>query len=357
MTYLNTKQLRSILSAYASPNTALALGIVITDLLIYCGAIAGVIFLDNLALRLLCCFVAGSMIASLFVIGHDAAHQAFTGSRTLNKIIGRIVFLPSLHNYGLWCNEHNRIHHQSTNVKNLDSWSPFSKQEYDALPGWRRNLEKFYRSVPGIGFYYMIERWWKNKFYPFEGVVDGRGSVGWDFALLVFYLGSYLGLLVYFGRALDHTNPFELILLGFVVPFLNWNFMMGFTVYQHHTNELIPWSRSLGERDEMGGQEDFTVHVRYPKWYDLFGHNIMHHVAHHVDPRIPLYHLVDAQKRLAEVMADRLHTIPFTVGGFLNTLKTCKLYDYERHRWLDFDGNVTGCPVISMPAQQPRIAA
>jgi acyl-lipid omega-6 desaturase (Delta-12 desaturase) len=347
MERLNTKQLRAAISEYTQQSTKLALVIFGADLFVYIASIAGVILLENFTLRLLCGVLAGFKIASLFIIGHDASHSAFTNSKILNGVIARIAFLPSLHNYGLWLVEHNRIHHQSTNVKELNSWTPYSKEEYDDLPVWRKRLERFYRSPAGISFYYMIERWWKNKFYPFKSSKGMYNSVYWDFILVATYLVSYLCLLTYAGQVLVYTSPVELIVLGFVVPFMIWNFMMGFTVYQQHTHETIPWVNVRNERDELAAQEDFTMHVQFPHWYNLVSFNIMEHTAHHVDPRIPLYHLAKAQAVIMELLGDDIVTIKFTFKGFLETLSKCKLYDYENHQWLDFDGKPTSIKLVS----------
>src|SRR5262249_870610 len=70
-------------------------------------------------------------------------------------------------------------------------------------------------------------------------------------------------------------------------------------------------------------------------------HNIMEHTAHHVDPRIPLYNLENAQKDLEKAYASDVIVFPFTVGGYLKSLRTCRLFDYENHRWLDWDGKPT----------------
>ena len=336
-----TKDLRAEISEYSKPSTGLAVVIFMIDIFIYLSAISGVIFLENIYMQIACSIIAGIMISSIFVIGHDAAHNAYTGYSLLNRIIARVAFLPSLHNYGLWLTEHNRIHHQSTNIQGMDSWSPYSKEEYDAMPEWRKLLERFYRSPGGIGFYYLVERWWKNKFYPHKKIIGKYNSVYWDFSLVVIYLAGYLSLLGYAGYTFNHTSVSELIILGFVVPFMNWNFMMGFTVYQHHTHETIAWVKTKRDRDALGGQEDFTMQVKYPSWYNVMSHNIMEHTAHHVDPRVPLYNLPSAQKVLGELMGDDLKTAPFSLRAFLRTMAICKLYDYKEHAWLDFEGNIT----------------
>lgn len=338
---INTKKLRLAVSEYARPSTGLAIFIFSLDIIMYLALIAGVIFLESIVAKLICSIVAGLKIASIFVIAHDAAHGAYTNNKKLNSIIGRIAFLPSLHNYSLWVIEHNRVHHQSTNVKNLDSWSPLSKEEYDELPQWRKSLEKLYRCPIGIPIYYLIERWWKNKFYPFSDIKGRNGNAYLDFLFVIISFLGYASILIYAGMSLSHTSPVELIILGLIIPFAIWNFMMGFTVYQHHTHETIPWNKTKNDREALGGQEDFTMHVKYPAWFNLISHNIMEHTAHHVDPRIPLYKLAKAQKALAEMMGDDMRIINFSLRGFLNTMSKCKLYDYENHCWLDFNGNPT----------------
>jgi hypothetical protein len=41
----------------------------------------------------------------------------------------------------------------------------------------------------------------------------------------------------------------------------------------------------------------------------------------------------------------------FSLGWIRETLTNCRLYDYQTHRWLDFDGRPTG-PVAISPEQQ-----
>jgi omega-6 fatty acid desaturase (delta-12 desaturase) len=40
--------------------------------------------------------VNGFIIGRLFILGHDARHQAFTPNRKLNTWLGRMLFMPSL---------------------------------------------------------------------------------------------------------------------------------------------------------------------------------------------------------------------------------------------------------------------
>lgn len=341
MNHLDKRQLRTAISKYTQSSTELALLIFAIDLIIYISAIMGVILLEMFSLRILCSVIAGIIMSSIFVIGHDAAHNSFTRSRILNLVIGRIAFLPSLHNFGLWLTAHNRLHHHLTNLKGVNSWSPLSKKEFDALPAWKQTVERFYRSPLGICFNYMIERWWKNKFYPYKKIIGKYNSVYYDFLLIVAYLVFYLCLLGYVSLELTHTNPIEVLTLGFFLPFIIFNFMVGFTVYQQHTHESIPWFKSKEERETFGKAEKITMHVCFPRWYNLMSHNAMEHPVHHVDPRIPLYYLPEAQKTFASLVGDDLHYVNFSLKGFLQTMAKCKLYDFENHCWLDFNGKLT----------------
>jgi omega-6 fatty acid desaturase (delta-12 desaturase) len=347
MNDLHLKQLRAAVAGYAQPSTGLALTIFTTDMVVYIAAIAGVIFLENIFLRIICSLVAGLLISLLFVVAHDAAHNSFAGSRLLNRVIARMAFLPCLHNYSLWLIAHNRWHHKLTNLKGSNSWSPLSRDEYEALPAWRKLVERFYRNPGGICFNYLTERWWKNKFFPYARITMGHKAGYWfDFMLVVSYLTVFLGFLVYAGSHLAHTSPAGLIILGFIIPLLYASFMIGSSVYQQHTHESIPWFKSAAECRRLGRTEKVTMHVRFPQWYNLLSHNVMEHTAHHVDPGIPLYNLSKAQKVLSVMLGTDMTTVGFSFKEFLQTMEKCKLYDYDHHRWLDFAGRATSEPIL-----------
>jgi len=182
-------------------------------------------------------------------------------------------------------------------------------------------LERFYHSHTGICFNYLVERWWKNKFFLYKRIIGEYKAVYWlDFLLVVTYLGIFLGLLAYAGNMLMHTSVAETILLGFIVPFIYSRFVVGMSVYQQHTHGSILWFNTEEDMEKLGRLDEITMHVRFPQWYNRISHNVMEHTAHHVDPRIPLY-------KLAKAMA----TISFSLTGFLETMARCKLYDYENN--------------------------
>jgi len=350
------KPLRTALAAYARPSAPVALALFIVTSLVYALAITGALVLPFTWLRVLSSIGAGATIASLFVIGHDAAHGAFTASRTLNGVIGRIAFLPALHNYSLWQVQHNRLHHRLPNVKGFNSWSPLTKAEYDALPSWRRALERLYRGPLGFAPYYLRERWWRDKFFPRRARDRARIS-GWlDFALVFGAACAFIAALALAGGA-------EAVVLGFALPFLAWNAMMGATTYMQHTHTRLPWFQSLEQWQHLAGQDEVTVQVQVPRWYGFVSHHIMDHPAHHVHPKVPLYRLAAAQRELNRILGARAVTQRFSPAYLWQTLARCKLYDYRQHRWLDFAGNPTSASTLPThlqsalsPAQRPAVA-
>ncbi len=348
MNTIGTKSLRPSISEFVNPSNKTALVIFLIDMTIYVSAVAGIIFFESLVLKALCSILCGLKMASLFVIAHDAAHDNYTKSKWLNKVIARLAFLPCYHNYSLWLIVHNRLHHQLTNIKGVNSWSPLSKQDFDNLPKYRQLLEKFYRSPFGISFNYMIERWLKDKFFPFVRLTKGKNGAHWlDFTMVSGFLFSQIMFFTYLGFVSPEIGVFGSLLLGVVAPFMVFCYMVGFSVYQQHTHEMVPWFTTLEERDACCDVEDLTIHVKYPKWYNLISHNVMEHTAHHVDPRIPSYELSKAQSVLLKVLGDDILSINFSFSDFIKTMQLCKLYDYDTHCWLDFDGNVTNPTVLA----------
>src|SRR5512141_2386513 len=95
------KEIRSWLLPLERKSTAYPVALLVTDLVLFGALIAGAVLLTNALLQLACALAAGFWIGRLFILGHDACHQAYSPSRTLNRVLGRIAFLPSLTPYSL----------------------------------------------------------------------------------------------------------------------------------------------------------------------------------------------------------------------------------------------------------------
>jgi omega-6 fatty acid desaturase (delta-12 desaturase) len=129
-----------------------------------------------------------------------------------------------------------------------------------------------------------------------------------------------------------------------VLPFLVWNYGMGFAIFQHHNHPSVVWYAVAAERDFFAGQVESTVHAQMPPWLEWISAFIMQHTAHHVNRRIPLYRLAESQRYLERAYAGQIIVEPWRFTAVGKTLARCKLYDYENYRWLNFKGRPTTAP-------------
>ena len=277
--------------------------------------------------------LGGAAIAMLFVAGHDACHGSFTPHRRLNGWLGRAAFLPSLTPFRAWDEGHNRTHHVYTNLKPLDYiWTPFSRREFAALPRWRRALERCYRTPAGVALYYAVEVWWKRLFFA-RGIGATADSVlcsAWAMALTA--AGWQFGWMS--------------LLAGVVWPFLVWNWLMGWAIFEHHTHPRVPWFDRESEWRAAGAQARCTVHIVLPALFDLALHRIMQHTAHHLDITLPLYRLKGAQTTV-ERCAPAVIVYRWSPLTFIRHLRACQLYDFDAHQWLTFDGRPSAAPMLA----------
>ena len=265
---------------------------------------------------------------TLFVVGHDACHGSFTGSPILNAWIGRIVFLPSLTPFSPWDTVHNQTHHPYTNLKTYDYvWAPFSKAEFDRLPAWRRGLERIYRSVPGVGLYYWVEIWCRHLLFP----RNANGIQLADSALCASVAACAIA-------AVGFGCGWRGLATGIGIPFLVWNWMIGWAIFEQHTHPAVPWFADETRWRAERSQSRCTVHIVLPGPLDFLFHHVFHHTAHHLDVTIPLYRLRRAQEAVEAIADKGLVVYSWSPQTFVKHVRHCRLYDFENQRWLDFDG-------------------
>lgn len=304
---------------------------------------------ESIVLKGLCSLIAGGVIATLFVAGHDACHGALTTQPWLNRLLGRILFLPAFHPYAAWEHSHNGLHHAYTNIRDLDPvFPPLGPSEYSSLARAARTWERVMRSPAGVVLLYVWKVW-----LPFE-VCPGRrarlkGSAArwfqFDRACCVAFLAlqgtTALTIAAYTGQSAATLVVFSIALPAFVFFYL-----LAWAVHIHHTHPSVPWYASKSEWSFFRGQVRSSVHMKLPRLFELFILNIMDHTAHHADPKIPLYELHDAQRRIEAAYPHDIVGEAFTIRNWLRIFRVCRLYDYENHRWLDWDGTPLTAPLL-----------
>jgi omega-6 fatty acid desaturase (delta-12 desaturase) len=299
--------------------------------------------------------VNGLAISMLFVVGHDAAHGSLFPRRWMNRLAGRLGLLPALHPYSSWVHSHNRLHHAFTNIKGKDSsFPPLSLAEYRALPGWHRWLTRRYRTWYGLGLYYFADVWLKWEVFPtWDHAPKNPRAFRLDRLLVLAFSAVWVGGLVA-AAEWTGTSAVGLVVAGFVVPQMTWNYLIGFIIFQQHTHPRVPWysARDLPAPSFFQMQIQATPHLHFPAPFCWLMRHIMEHSAHHADPLVPLYELAEAQRDLERAYRRQMVRPIWTRRMFLHTLRTCRLYDFDAHRWLDYDGTPTTEPLL--PAAPPR---
>ncbi|MBY4895715.1 fatty acid desaturase [Cupriavidus sp. AU9028] len=339
------KVIRGWLAPLSHRSTPLALALFALDVAAFAGTLAALVWVESALAKLALGVLTGLLIARLFIIGHDACHQSLTPRRRLNKWLGRIAFLPSLTPYSLWEVGHNVVHHGYTNLKGFDFvWAPYSKAEFEALPRWRRALERLYRNGLGAGLYYLIEIWWLKLFFPSRRQMATRRPIFLaDCLLCAVFALAWIGGLAWAAIA-SGQSVWLMLLAGFALPFLVWNAAVGFVLYVHHTHAEVAWYASKAMWARAQPIVSTTVHLRFRHGVGTLLHHIMEHTAHHVDMSVPLYRLKRAQAMLEHALPGRIVVQNFSWRWYFDTARRCKLYDFEALCWTDFRGRPTTEP-------------
>ena len=334
-------RLREVLATHYDRSTLLAFALLGFDLALFAAGQLLVLRGPGLQWQVLGGLCTTLAIIRLFIIGHDACHGSLTDHAALNKWLGRLAFLPSLTPFSLWRVGHNVVHHGFNNLKGRDFvWEPLDPAEFSALPRRRRLLERIYRSALGPLPYYLREIWWRRLYFPGRSnAPGGRNEFFWDSSLVSAFAVGWIAWLVAGSSGAAHVT--FVLLVGFAIPFLIWNWTVGFVVYLHHTHPNIVWYADKSAWLKAQGILHGTVRYRVRPWWNWLLHNIMEHAAHHLDPRIPLYRLKAAQAALAR-MVPEIPVVELSLRTYWRSVRECKLFDFERQRWVGFPRRAPG---------------
>jgi omega-6 fatty acid desaturase (delta-12 desaturase) len=304
------------------------LGLLVRDLVVYGLAVWGLVSTDNPFLLVPLWLLAGVCVAGLFVLGHDAAHDALFDSSRLNSVVGRLAMLPSLHATSVWIFGHNRVHHGHTLKEGMDFvWHPLTVADYQDLGRFARLRHRVEWGPFGSGAYYFREVWW-NKMVRFPKPKRWARRMRADQMLVAAFVGGTLAALVAFGGAGGVWTWVKVV----VIPFLLFCQAIGWVVYVHHIAPDIRWWRRR-EWNRFRGQVEGTTILWGPPGWDLFFHWIMVHLPHHVDMKIPCYRLPEAARAIAAAYPAQVVEGPISVRRYLRAVRACKLHDFDTGVW------------------------
>jgi len=324
-------------SAYENP-TWKGLAFFARDAVVYGLVVWGLTATDNPLLLVPLWAFAAVVVSGLFIIGHDAAHEALFKSRRLNSIVGHVAMLPSWHVYEAWVLGHNRIHHGHTVREGMDFvWHPVTPEQYVAMNRFQRARHRLEWSWAGAGAYYLREIW-LNKMITFDPPAKWAKPIRRDIIFMFTFVGlamvafGWLGWVTYGSVAGVVWMDVKVL----VIPFLGFNFVIGSVVHVHHIQPDIRWYPRR-EWTKFRGQMEGTTILRAPWALNLFFHSIMVHIPHHVDMRIPFYGLEPAAAAIKAEFPDAVHDEKLRFRDFVANSRQCKLYDFADGRWMTYD--------------------
>jgi acyl-lipid omega-6 desaturase (Delta-12 desaturase) len=312
----------------------------------------------HVVVRVAGALLAGFKMSTLYAVAHDAAHNTLTASRGLNKAIGIVAYLTGFYNYRLRLHDHLLRHHPLVNGPQPDAYRPMSLAEYRACKPWRRAWERFIRSPNPLALmaYGALSRLLKSEVFPKKTMPAAVRKEAWLYAALMgVYLCAFVAVI---GLASDGgLQSFALdLFFALVLPFLAFQACMAVVVYFQHTHPAVPWFAPGDERHQGFGAEQLSVHIDMPRAVSSLLHHAYCHAAHHVCPSIPCYQLYDAQQRLNGLLGREAKVVRFGATALLDVFRRCKLYDYDAHRWIDFDGRPTSPRLVPERKRAARSA-
>lgn len=353
-------QLIRELAVFATPRNKSGLLLFVRDFALYWGLWAAVLCVPALGLKVLASVLLGVRLTSMYTLAHDASHRTLCASARLNWCVALLLGVPSVQNYRMWTHDHNHVHHPRTNGDHFDFYRPMSKAEYDALSTFGRCMERVYRAPNIVGlFLYWALHWIPTRVWPNPRTPAEQRGLSMAYALpLMLFHGGMVAFLTLVAPRVAPIGAGTAVLLGWAVPLLLHFWISSVTLYLMHTHPNIPWFKGEIARTGDYAPELCSTVLTTPDWFSKMVNNVYCHAAHHAHHGIPSYMLLPAQKRMNELLGNRLVVEPLSLRRALRTLKTCKLYDFERHQWLDFDGQPTWQPInLSARNAVPEAAA
>lgn len=303
-------------------STARACGYLLGDVLALAAVYALWLHLETLWLRPVLWLAAGTLLFSLYVIGHDCGHGSFSRRAWLNELVGQLTNALVLVPYHSWRISH-RIHHRHVGDADRDEgWHPVTESACRRMP-WASRLARF-RLVPLVFPLYLLRRSFARRgshYHPRSPLFrpEERSLVKRSLAVCTVVAAALVSLAV--GRGV-------LALLDlYVAPYLVFVAWISVVTYLHHTHPDLPWYRGAAWTPLRGALA--TVDRDYGVLAPVT-HHIGLHVVHHLFPSIPHYRLREATAALEPVLGERYRRADAPVlPALARAMRECRIVPDE----------------------------
>lgn len=270
-------------------------------------------------------FFQGTLFWALFVIGHDCGHGSFAKNPKVNHFFGYLLHSFLLVPYHSWRISH-RNHHQHTgHVDKEEAWYPWTHSEYKNTR-LRKKIPRFYLFFFAFLFYLFWRSTrlngshflpWSELFKPHERSLVIRSSLC--------CLATLSGLIF-----LSYLYGWAAIGKLYWGPYLIFIMYLDVVTILHHSSPEVPWFRDSAWSFLKGNLS--TVDHEY-----RFTHPLHHysgiHIAHHLLPHIPHYHIRKATDAIIPILG------PYYRKSNMSLFKA--LWQFYKHcRFISDQGDV-----------------
>lgn len=271
----------------------------LTTLAILTALFAGIFFLDNIYLRILCSIGAGLTIIRMFVIYHDHRHHSILYRNPLANVIfkayGIFVLAPS----SIWKRSHDYHHNHNSKLfsASIGSYPVMTKQKFMQSSKAEQRGYLAIRHPLTIFFGYFTMFIYGMCIQSFMSAPRRH----WDSLVsLIIHVTISVLIFIYFGWAIW--------LLAAIVPFMI-AFMIGaYLFYAQHNFPGVVFKEKDNWCYEDAAMLSSSYMVMNPFWRWVTA-NIGYHHIHHINSRIPFYRLPEVMEKLPQLKEAKTTTL------------------------------------------------
>ncbi|MCB0665848.1 MAG: fatty acid desaturase [Saprospiraceae bacterium] len=318
---------QKIVVKYSQPDSTKALTQILNTLLPFIGLwILMYLSLNwSIWITLALALVNGFFLVRLFIIQHDCGHQSFLKSKKWNNAIGFACSILTSLPYKYWSRVHSYHHGHAGQLehRNVGDINFLTVREFKESSRWKRIAYRIFRHplflfllTPVI--YFTISN--RYPFFHFKGWESVRRSQIWNNLTLA-------GIYVLLGWLLG-WREFFLVQLSIIFVFSVVAFWFFYVQHQHEKTYM----RWKDQWDHLLSSILGSTYYKLPKVFQWLTGNIGFHHIHHLNSKIPNYHLEQCARE-NPILQKYVPTI-----GFKESLQCIhnNLYDEERQKMISF---------------------
>jgi|HigsolmetaAR203D_1030402.scaffolds.fasta_scaffold01095_16 omega-6 fatty acid desaturase (delta-12 desaturase) len=257
-----------------------------------------------------------------FILFHDCCHQSFFKNRTANDVLGTITGVLTHVPYRQWRRDH-AIHHANSGHLDRrgtgDIWI-LTVEEYARSPLWRRLAYRIYRNpfvmfVLGPIAVFLIASRFNHKDASRKERVNT-----WLTNLLIFAMYAALYFAVGWQAMLMVQLPIVILSGMFGI----WLFYVQHQFEDSYFEHAEDWNF-------VQAAVEGSSYYKLPRPLQWITGNIGFHHVHHLNPRVPNYHLEHAHDAAPALQS----ATTITLGSSLKSLRF-RLWDESRKTFVTF---------------------